>query len=106
MKKHSVLLKEELCNGCTNSVKNCLTKAIRVHQGKATIREELCIDCGECIRTCAYHAKYSKTDTFVDLSIFKYPIVLVPPSFYGQFNGASPQEVKSSLFEIGFKEIL
>ncbi len=76
MKKHSVLLKEELCEGCTNCVKTCPTKAIRVHNGKAMIKDELCIDCAECIRICAYHAKYSMTASFQDLASFKYPIAL------------------------------
>lgn len=106
MKKHSVLLKEELCEGCTNCVKNCPTKAIRVHHGKAIIKEELCIDCAECIRTCAYHAKYSMTDSFADLEDYAYPLVLIPPSFYSQFRKVSPLEVKNSLFKLGFKEVL
>jgi len=106
MKKHSVLLKEELCKGCTNCVKNCPTKAIRVHNGKAMIRDELCIDCAECIRICAHHAKHSQTSEVLDIAGFGYPIALVPPSFYGQFKGIRPAIVKASLFELGFKEVL
>ncbi|MFP4016837.1 MAG: [Fe-Fe] hydrogenase large subunit C-terminal domain-containing protein [Halanaerobiales bacterium] len=105
MKKHSVLLKEELCEGCTNCVKNCPTRAIRVHHGKATIKEDLCIDCAECIRTCAYHAKYSRADRLVDIEEFKYPVVLIPPSFYGQFDGIEPVKVKKSLYRLGFKDV-
>ncbi len=86
MKKHSVLLKEDKCEGCTNCVKNCPTKAIRVHNGKAKIREDLCIDCAECIRTCEYHAKYTKTDELKDLKREKINCALIPPSFYGQFD--------------------
>ncbi|MFW6022683.1 MAG: [Fe-Fe] hydrogenase large subunit C-terminal domain-containing protein [Halanaerobiaceae bacterium] len=105
MKKHSVLLKEKMCEGCTNCVKNCPTRAIRVHHGKATIKEDLCIDCAECIRTCAYHAKYSKTDTILDVKEYKYPILLIPPSFYGQFDSVSPVKVKKSLYKLGFKNV-
>lgn len=105
MKKHSVLLKENLCEGCTNCVKNCPTKAIRVHQGKATIKEELCIDCAECIRTCAYHAKYTETDQLSDLNKYDYPVVLVPPSFYGQFENTNPEKIAAGLYELGFKEV-
>lgn len=105
MKKHSVLLKEELCEGCTNCVKKCPTKAIRVHQGKATIKEDFCIDCAECIRTCAYHAKYSRGDKLSEIDNYQYPIVLIPPSFYGQFDNISPINVKKSLYELGFKEV-
>ncbi|MEJ6951840.1 [Fe-Fe] hydrogenase large subunit C-terminal domain-containing protein [Natronospora cellulosivora (SeqCode)] len=105
MQKHSVLLKEKLCEGCTNCVKKCPTKAIRVHQGKATIKEELCIDCAECIRTCAYHAKYSRTNTFLELADYDYPVILIPPSFYGQFDGIKPEEIHRALYKIGFKEV-
>lgn len=105
-KKHSVLLKEDKCEGCTNCVKNCPTKAIRVHQGKATIKDELCIDCAECIRTCAYHAKYTETDSLQDIKKYSYPVALVPPSFYGQFKRSiKPVEVVAGLYQIGFKEV-
>ncbi len=104
--KHSVLLKEEECEGCTNCVKNCPTKAIRVHQGKATIKEELCIDCAECIRTCEYHAKYTQTDELDILENYSHPVALIPPSFYGQFDKKiRPEQIVSSLHSLGFKEI-
>ncbi len=45
-KNHSVLLIDQKCEGCTSCVKNCPTKAIRVHNGKAMIKEDYCIDCG------------------------------------------------------------
>ncbi|MFP4662279.1 MAG: [Fe-Fe] hydrogenase large subunit C-terminal domain-containing protein [Halanaerobiales bacterium] len=105
MKKHSVLLKEELCEGCTNCVKKCPSKAIRVHHGKATIKEDLCIDCAECIRTCAYHAKYSRADRLADIEEYDFPVVLIPPSFYGQFEGVEPARVKKSLYDLGFKDV-
>lgn len=106
MKKHSVLLKEELCEGCTNCVKNCPTKAIRVHNGKARIRDELCIDCAECIRICAYHAKHSITAAMSDVADYKYPIVLIPPSFYGQFKGVNPAKIRTALLKLGFAAVL
>ncbi|NMB01888.1 MAG: 4Fe-4S dicluster domain-containing protein [Firmicutes bacterium] len=106
MKKHSVLLKEELCEGCTNCVKNCPTRAIRIHNGKARIIDELCIDCAECIRICAYHAKHSLTASLADVPNYKYPIALIPPSFYGQFKGVRPVHIKQSLFKLGFQEVL
>lgn len=106
MKKHSVLLKEDLCEGCTNCVKNCPTKAIRVHKGKARIIEELCIDCAQCIRICAYHAKYSQTGSLGDLESYRHPIVLIPPSFYAQFTGVSPNRVRSALYRLGFQDVV
>lgn len=103
---HSVLLKPDKCKGCTNCVKNCPTNAIRVHQGQAKIKEEYCIDCGECIRSCEYHAKYAATDDLADLERYKYPIALVPPSFYGQFTqNINPAKVMLALKDIGFFQI-
>ena len=106
MKKHSVLLKDDKCEGCTSCVKNCPTKAIRVHRGKASIKEELCIDCAECIRTCEYHAKYTKTDDLDILNNYSYPVALIPPSFYGQFGKkVKPELIPVALRELGFKEV-
>src|SRR6056297_2961305 len=105
-KKHSVLLKEEKCEGCTNCVKGCPTKAIRVHQGKAWIKEDLCIDCAECIRACEYHAKYTETDQLENIMDTKFPILLLPPSFYSQFSAQIPaQKIKQSIKNLGFKEV-
>ncbi|MDZ7671377.1 MAG: [Fe-Fe] hydrogenase large subunit C-terminal domain-containing protein [Halanaerobiales bacterium] len=104
--KHSVLLKEDKCEGCTNCVKNCPTKAIRVHQGKATIKEDLCIDCAECIRTCQYHAKYAKTDDLEQLKNYDYNIALLAPSFYGQFDRKfNPEKIKKAVYKLGFDEV-
>lgn len=105
-KKHSVLLKEEECEGCTNCVKGCPTKAIRVHQGRAWIKEDLCIDCAECIRACEYHAKYTETDKLEDIKKADYPVLLIPPSFYGQFSAQiSSAKIKAAIRKIGFEEV-
>jgi iron only hydrogenase large subunit-like protein len=105
-KKHSVLLKENKCEGCTNCVKGCPTKAIRVHQGKAWIKEDLCIDCAECIRACEYHAKYTETDELTQIVKSNYPILLIPPSFYSQFSeNTSAAKIKKSILDLGFKAV-
>jgi iron only hydrogenase large subunit-like protein len=106
IKKHSVLLKEDKCEGCTNCVKGCPTKAIRVHQGKAWIKEDLCIDCAECIRACEYHAKYTETDELTQIVKSNYPILLIPPSFYSQFSeNTSAAKIKKSILDLGFKAV-
>lgn len=105
-KKHSVLLKEEKCEGCTNCVKGCPTKAIRVHQGQAWIKEDLCIDCAECIRVCEYHAKYTATDSLNYILEKDFPVLLIPPSFYSQFSADIPaQKIKKALRALGFKAV-
>ena len=103
---HSVRLQKEKCKGCTNCIKNCPTEAIRVREGKANIINELCIDCGECIRVCPHHAKEAYTDSFSDITRFKYKIALPAPSLYGQFkNLKSIDRVLSGLLQMGFDDV-
>jgi iron only hydrogenase large subunit-like protein len=103
---HSVLLNEDKCEGCTNCVKNCPTDAIRVHQGQANIKDEKCIDCGECVRSCQHHAKEVATDDLSKIGDYKHPIVLVAPSFYGQFTkDINPTKVVAAFKELGFEEV-
>ncbi|AGB41913.1 iron only hydrogenase large subunit [Halobacteroides halobius DSM 5150] len=105
-KSHSVHLKEDKCEGCTNCVQNCPTKAIRVHQGQAWIKDQYCIDCGECIRNCEHHAKHVITGELKEIQEYEYSIAVVPPSFYGQFTEEiDPVHVTIGLKELGFKEV-
>ncbi|MBM7556166.1 [Fe-Fe] hydrogenase large subunit C-terminal domain-containing protein [Halanaerobacter jeridensis] len=103
---HSVLLDEDKCEGCTNCVKNCPTDAIRVHQGQAIIKDEKCIDCGECVRSCQHHAKQISTDGLDKIGDYKHPIVLVAPSFYGQFTtDIDPVKIVIAFKQLGFEEV-
>ena len=100
---HSVVLDDHLCKGCTNCIKKCPTEAIRVRNGRAIIINEKCIDCGECLRTCPYKAKIAQTDSWKDLTRFKYNIALPAPSLYMQFaNAASKAHVLMALKMLGF----
>lgn len=100
---HSVRLKKEICTGCTNCLKQCPTRAIRIQGGKAKILSERCIDCGECIRVCPQHAKQAVTDQFEITENFKYKIALVAPAFCGQFSKADKIDLMlSALKKIGF----
>ncbi|SKC84264.1 [Fe-Fe] hydrogenase large subunit C-terminal domain-containing protein [Maledivibacter halophilus] len=103
---HSVILKEDLCIGCTNCIKRCPTEAIRVRNEKANIIESRCIDCGECIRRCQEHAKDSVSDPIDDIKSFKYKIALPAPSLYSQFGeNEDPGKILAALKAIGFDEI-
>lgn len=102
----SVLLKEELCFGCTTCLKHCPTGAIRVRNKKASIIKEFCIDCGECIRVCPHHAKKANYDKFDILTKFKYKVALPAPSFYGQFNNLEDTNiVLTALKLMGFDDV-
>lgn len=102
--RHSVMLDEKLCKGCTNCIKKCPMEAIRVQRGKAKILDSKCIDCGECIKICPYKAKVAITDSWDMLSEYKYKIALPAPSLYMQFdlNTYSRKHVIAALMELGF----
>ncbi|MDL2324224.1 4Fe-4S dicluster domain-containing protein [Ruminococcaceae bacterium OttesenSCG-928-A16] len=103
---HSVMLEKDKCKGCINCIKRCPTEAIRVQDGKARIMAERCIDCGECIRVCPYHAKKAIYNPLSVMENYKYPIALVEPSMYGQFNNLEETDVvAAALKEIGFAAV-
>ncbi|WP_026894022.1 [Fe-Fe] hydrogenase large subunit C-terminal domain-containing protein [Clostridiisalibacter paucivorans] len=103
---HSVILKDDLCIGCTNCIKGCPTEAIRVRNEKAKIIESKCIDCGECIRRCPEHAKDSVSDSIDELDSFKYKIALPAPSLYSQFGkNTDIGKILYSLKLVGFDHI-
>lgn len=103
---HSVTLDRDKCKGCINCIKRCPTQAIRVRDGKASIITELCIDCGECIRVCPHHAKKAIYDPVSVIQEYTYPIALVAPSLYGQFNNLEDTDtVLAALLEVGFSQV-
>ncbi len=103
---HSVTLDRDKCKGCINCIKRCPTQAIRVRDGKAHILSDLCIDCGECIRVCPHKAKKAIYDPVSVIGNYKYPVALVPPSFFGQFNNVEdPDIVLSAMKAAGFAAV-
>ncbi len=103
---HSVRLDKEACVGCTNCIKRCPTRAIRVQDGKAKIIIEKCIDCGECIRVCQHHAKKAVFDSLELLNDFAYTIALPAPALYGQFHNLEDVDVVlEGLIRLGFDDV-
>ena len=103
---HSVTLEEKSCKGCTNCLKHCPTKAIRIQNGKAKILKERCIDCGECIRVCPYRAKKAVTDSFDVLKNYKYNVALIAPAFFSQFSIADNVNlILTAVKKSGFDDI-
>ncbi len=104
--KHSVLLDESKCTGCTTCLKHCPTEAIRIRDGRAVINADRCIDCGECIRNCPHKAKKAVCDKLADMERFKWKIALPAPSLYGQFDNLEDiNYVLDGLIKIGFDEV-
>ena len=104
--RHSVVLDEEKCTGCTTCIRRCPTEAIRILNGKANIDTERCIDCGECIRVCPHKAKKAKCSRFEHYMHYKWKVALPAPALFGQFNGLEDvDEVLEGLKRIGFDDI-
>ncbi|MBQ4070977.1 MAG: 4Fe-4S binding protein [Clostridia bacterium] len=104
--KHSVLLDEGKCTGCTTCLKHCPTEAIRIKDGHAVINAERCIDCGECIRNCPHKAKKAVCGKLADMERFKWKIALPAPTLYGQFDNLEDIDyVIDGLKKIGFDDV-
>lgn len=104
--RHSVVLDEDKCTGCTTCIRRCPTEAIRILNGKANIDPERCIDCGECIRVCPHKAKKAMCSKFEHYMHYKWKIALPAPALFGQFNGLEDiDEVLEGLKTIGFDEV-
>lgn len=91
-----------MCTGCGFCVKRCPTRAIRVRNGKATIKNSLCIGCGECIRICESGAITASTSELNSLNSDKITIALVSPVLYSQFPGVLPRDILQGLKNMGF----
>jgi iron only hydrogenase large subunit-like protein len=102
---HRVLT--ERCLGHRTCMRRCPTQAIRVRAGHATISEELCVDCGICISACSAKAIMPITDPLVEMSHFKYKVVVPSAVLYTQFDpGIHPYIVHQAFKELGFDEVI
>jgi len=97
-----VAVEERYCTGCTQCVRACFTKAIRIKNGKAVQTPELCIGCGECIRSCPEGAIISTFTSHHSCNIEKLNVAIVSPILYAQFPGFMPSDVLLGLKLMGF----
>ena len=103
---HALIIREDLCIGCSHCMNVCPTEAIRVRNGKAVLYDDRCVDCGECFRVCPVSAIIIDHDDFNHIFDFKYRIALVPAVFTGQFpEDVSPQQIFSVLLDLGFTHV-
>lgn len=93
------------CQDCYRCVRVCPVKAIRVHEGQASIEEELCIKCGTCVRECPQNAKTIRgsLDLVKGFIISDQKIAAsVAPSFATVFNGWRSTRFPAALRRLGF----
>ena len=83
---HALKIDNDRCVGCTHCMTKCPTGAIRIREGKASIRKGWCVDCGECLKACPTEAIYVEQDDFQKIFDYKARVVLVPTVFFGQFS--------------------
>jgi iron only hydrogenase large subunit-like protein len=93
---------EKFCTGCTQCVRVCPTKTIRIRKDKAAFYDELCIGCGECIRVCPEGAVNSSISVIEPCMKDKLNVVIVSPVLYAQFPGFLPSDVLIGLKHMGF----
>ena len=104
--KHSVILNEDRCTGCTACIKVCPTEAIRISRSKAVIYNDRCIDCGRCVSVCPHHAYSVRSDSMDMLKAYKYNIAIPDTIFYGQFKNLYDMNiVNEGLIRLGFDDV-
>lgn len=103
---HALKINEELCVGCTHCVSKCPTGALRIRDGKATIRPNWCIDCGDCMKICPKGAIFVEQNELQQIFDYKCRVVLVPAIFLGQFSDKySENEIFEALYTLGFTNV-
>ncbi len=104
---HAHLVFPDKCHGHMTCLRNCPTQAIRVKNNKAVISEELCVDCGTCISICPQKAIQQNTDTAIDISNFKYKVIVPSPVLYSQFDPSiHPYIIHLAFKKLGFDEVV
>ncbi len=98
-----VYIDEKFCKVCTQSVKACPTKAVRIKKGRPVYIEERCIGCGECIRVCPSGAIRAATCNLSSLKQDRISVALVSPVLYSQFPGILPEAILQGLKLMGFQ---
>lgn len=103
---HAIQILEENCTGCTACVRVCPTEAIRVRNRKASIDPNRCVDCGNCVSVCEFHAIIPSSDSLEIIKQYKYNVVIISSSFFGQFSeDISYANAKQAVLELGFDEV-
>ncbi len=94
------------CKGTLACMRVCPTDAIRVRNGKVSIKDELCIDCGDCIVACPEGAIQACTDGWESIEKFRFKVAITSPTLFGQFPSTiTPADIVDGLLAIGFDAV-
>lgn len=103
---HTLIVNEELCQGCTHCMKRCPTEAIRITGGKAHVDPERCVDCGQCMDVCPHDAIMIEQNDVQQIFSYQYRVAIVPSLLIGQFeDDISEMDMIDALHDIGFTHI-
>jgi len=102
----SVYTVGDFCKKCYSCVRACPTKAIKVHEGQASIIEEYCVSCGLCVTVCSQNAKKIRSSTEKVISLLedrdKKTYAMLAPSFPASFLDIGPDRLVGALRALGF----
>lgn len=103
---HTLMVRKDLCQGCTHCMKRCPTEAIRITGGKAQVDPERCVDCGQCMAVCPHHAIVIEQNDFQQIFQYKYRVAILPTLLIGQFDDdVSEEAMIDALHNIGFTHV-
>ena len=103
---HGFTVDASRCDGCLACMRVCPTQAIRVRDGRVSVRQELCIDCGSCLTACSRGVFAPTTRTLADFDDYAFRVAIPSPVLYGQFPlDVKPQHIAQGLLAVGFDAV-
>jgi len=103
-----ILVNKATCRDCYRCVRVCPVKAIKMHDGQASIVAERCISCGTCVRECPQSAKKYRNDlenVKQLLTAGNRVACSLAPAFAGFFTDRMRRRIPSVLRLLGFSHI-
>ncbi len=103
-----VFVNKAICRDCYRCVRVCPVKAIKMHDGQASVIPERCISCGTCIRECPQSAKTFRNDLELAVRLLDSGdrvACSLAPSFAGFFPAWQRRRIPSVLRRLGFSYV-
>ena len=106
-KRYPVYTLKNECNDCYKCIRECHIKAIRIHEGSASVINDKCIACGHCVTICPAGAKRVRSDIDKVKALIlagKKVFVSLAPSWSGVYP-FSKEKMIAALKKLGFSEV-
>ena len=103
-----IFVNKATCRDCYRCIRVCPVKAIKMHDGQASIIAERCISCGTCVRECPQSAKKYRSDLENVKRLLTSGGRLacsVAPAFAGFFTDRMRRRIPSVLRLLGFSHV-